>query len=250
MPKVTVFTPVYNRPDSMQCLFESLCAQTSRDFEWIIVDDGSTSPLPSFEADFPIRIFRTPNGGKHRAINFGLRHARGEFFFIVDSDDRLTPDAIQWIVATTAEVAADPTYAGIAGIRISPQGNKIGGGSDFGTINASALDIRYKHHIKGDLAEIYKTALLRQYPFPEFSGEKFCPEALVWNRIALRHILRYCHQPIYICEYRSDGLSAQITRLRHASPHASRLCYSELFHAPVPLRIKLRAALNFLRFAL
>ncbi len=251
MPKITVFTPVYNRPDTMQELFESLCAQTWRDFEWLIVDDGSTPPLSAnYKADFPIRCLRAPHGGKHRAINLGVSHAQGEFFFIVDSDARLPPDALQWVAATAAEVASDPAYAGIAGIRISPQGTKIGGGPDFGTINASALDIRYLHRIKGDLAEIYKTDILRQYPFPEFAGELFCPEALVWNRIARRHILRYCHQPIYICQYRPDGLSARITRLRHQSPRASRLCYSELFHATVPLRIKLRAALNYLRFLL
>jgi glycosyltransferase involved in cell wall biosynthesis len=100
---ITIFTPTYNRAYSLRRLYDSLCKQTSNDFEWLVVDDGSTDDtenlINSFIADgkVDIRYFKQANGGKHRAINFGVREARGELFFIVDSDDQVTPDAVEWI---------------------------------------------------------------------------------------------------------------------------------------------------------
>lgn len=257
MPLITVFTPVYNRAYIIQQLYESLKKQTSKNFEWLIVDDGSSDNIKELvelwmkkEKEFPVRFITQTNGGKHTAINKGVQFAQGEFFFIVDSDDYLTPDAISWIVQTSKGIQYDIGYAGISGIRIHPDGTKIGKGSDFGVINTNALDVRFKHHIDGDLAEIYKTDVLRKYPFPKFENERFCPEALVWNRIARNHKIRYVHKGIYVCEYLSDGLTAKITALRHKSPKASSIYYSELYRERIPLLQKVKAAINFHRFSL
>lgn len=256
MPLITIFTPVYNRAYIIPQLYESLKKQTSKDFEWLIVDDGSSDNIKELvdlwvekEKDFPIRFIFQKNGGKHTAINRGVQLAQGEFFFIVDSDDYLTPDAVSWIIQASKGIQYDIGYAGISGIRIHPDGTKIGGGSDFGVINTNALDIRFKYHIVGDLAEIYKTDVLRKYPFPKYENERFCPEALVWNRIARRYNLRYVHKGIYVCEYREDGLTAKITALRRKSPVTSSIYYSELYREKIPLIQKIKAAINFHRFS-
>lgn len=255
MPFLTVFTPVYNRAYIIEQLYRSLCRQSDKDFEWLVVDDGSTDCIDKLMARFIdeeeicIRYIRQQNGGKHSAINRGVKEAKGEFFFIVDSDDHITEDAITWIRQSSSAIAADNRFAGLSGVRIHPNGSRIGGGEDFGTIDANAIDIRYKHGVRGDLAEVYKTEVLRQYPFPIFEGERFCPEAMVWNRIADKYILRYCHKGIYVCEYLVDGLTAKITRLRRNSPQASMTYYCELYHRPVPLPLKLKSAINFWRFA-
>lgn len=252
---LTIFTPVYNRAYIISQLYESLCRQTCKDFEWLVVDDGSTDNIDKLmnkfisESKINIRYFKQPNGGKHRAINRGVREASGELFFIVDSDDHLTDDAVDWISRTYCPIKTENSLAGLSGIRIRPNGDKIGGGTDFGSIDANALDIRYKYHITGDLAEIFKTDILRVHPFPEFDGERFCPEALVWNRIARTHSLRYCYKGIYVCEYRPDGLTAKITSIRHKSPKASVTFYSELYHSAIPLAQKMKAAINFWRFS-
>lgn len=255
MPFLTIFTPVYNRAFCISRLYESLCRQTRKDFEWIVVDDGSTDNIEelikrfSEEHVIEIQYFRQSNGGKHRAINNGLNHANGDLFFIVDSDDYLTEDTVEWIAATAESIKDDNTFAGFSGIRITPAGVKIGGGKDFGTIDANALDIRYKYGVDGDLAEIYKTDILRQYPFPEFESERFCPEALIWNRIAQSYKLRYCYKGIYVCEYLPDGLTSRIIKIRRESPRASMQFYSELYHLPIGPVLKLKAAINFWRFA-
>lgn len=253
---VTVFTPTYNRAYRLESLYKSLCNQTNDDFEWLIVDDGSTDNTTALvrgwqnEGRVDIRYIYQENGGKHRAINQGLREAKGKYFFIVDSDDYLTTDAIEWIKTTYSEIDNDNSFAGISGVRVYNDGTKVGGGDDFGVIDADALEIRLKYHVKGDMAEIYKTEILRQFPFPEFDNEKFCPEALVWNRIAVQHKLRYVHKGIYVCEYLNDGLTSKIIRIRRNSPLASMMYYSELFHANIALIWKFKAGINFWRFAL
>ena len=256
MPFLTVFTSVYNLAYIISRLYESLCRQTDKDFEWVVVDDGSTDNLYTqistfkSEGKIAMRYFSQSNAGKHTAINRGINEAMGRYFIIVDSDDFLTDDAVEWIRHTAALIDNDKRFAGLSGIRIKPDGSKIGGGGNFGNIDANALDIRLKYGVVGDLAEVFKTDILRQFPFPVFKGEKFCPEAMVWNRIAEKYVLRYCHKGIYVCEYLADGLTAKITRMRRNSPRASMTFYSELYHRPIAAVWKLKAAVNFWRFAL
>lgn len=252
---ITIFTPTYNRAYSLPRLYESLCKQSDSDFEWLIVNDGSTDNtdelVKSYIADNRISInyIVKKNGGKHRAINRGVAEAKGELFFIVDSDDFLTPDAIKAIKHVFAPIKEMESYAGICGLKVYLSGEKVGGECDFDILDCNALDFRYKFHVKGDMAEVFRTEVLKQYPFPEFDDERFCPEALVWNRIALKYKLRYAYQRIYVCEYQPDGLSAKITRIRHQSSQASTLYYSELTQMPVPISIRIKSCINYWRFS-
>lgn len=257
MPFLTIFTPVYNRAYIISHLYQSLCRQTSKDFEWLIVDDGSTDDIESLidgfiaEAKIDIRYYKQPNGGKHRAINRGVREARGELFFIVDSDDYLTDDAVEWILFKSDEIIEDYSFAGISGLRIEPNGNKIGGENDFIQIDADAISIRTKHHVTGDLAEVYKTKILRQFPFPDIPNEKFCSEGLVWNRIAMSGLkLRYCYKPLYICQYLDDGLTFGRVKCRRESPEYSMLLYSELLkNQNISFNDKVKYGILFWRYS-
>lgn len=253
---ITVFTPTYNRAYIIGQLYASLCEQTSGDFEWLVVDDGSTddteNTIRSFidEGKIAIRYIRQTNGGKHSAINRGAAEARGVLFFIVDSDDVLSPDAIEKLSMYYRQIEDDANFAGISGVRINKSGERIGGAFPSAAIDCTALEIRLKYGIKGDLAEAYKTDVLKRYPFPTFDGERFCPEALVWNRIAADRLkLRYTSEPIYVCEYIADGLTAKITRIRMESPKASLLYYAELYGYDIPFLSKVKAAVNYWRFA-
>lgn len=253
---VTVFTPSYNRAYILPKLYESLCKQTSMDFEWVIVDDGSsdgTSELiTNYELQitpFPIRYFRQENAGKHIAINRGVQEAKGELFFIVDSDDQLTEDAVEWIGKTYQDIRGNEQFAGLSGIRVTPDGKRIGGSMNYESLDTDALSLRLIEEIDGDMAEVYRTEVLRQFPFPKVEGEKFCPEALVWNRMAQQYKLRYVNHGIYVCEYLPDGLTAKIVQLRHRSPLTSMMYYSELQHLQIPAGQQLKANINFWRFA-
>ena len=253
---ITVFTPTYNRAHLLVRLYESLCAQQFTDFEWVIVDDGSTDGTASLVQGFiaerriDIKYLSQRNGGKHRAINHGVSQARGELFFIVDSDDSLPADSLQNIADEYVAVRGDGAFGGVAGYMASHSGEEIVQQNVNERYDCTALEIRYQYHIKGDLAEVFRTAVLKEFPFPELANELFCPEALVWNRIAQRYRLRYFHKVIYHRDYLADGLSAKIARIRMDSPIASAIHYSELNSYDIPWGQKLKAAINYWRFRL
>lgn len=256
-PFITILTPTYNRASLLPRLFDSLLRQTNKDFEWIVVDDGSTDDTREVVANlkekcggaFPMDYVYKANGGKHMAINIGAERARGELLFIADSDDLLTDDALETVENSWHDISDDKSFAGIAGLDIAMDTREvIGSGLPQEHIDCNAIDIRYRHHVTGDMKEVFRTEVLREFPFPEFAGERFCPEQLVWFRMARRYRLRYINKPIYIADYQPDGITAGITRARMRNPSASMLTYAELTECPVPFLVKVKAAINFWRF--
>lgn len=256
-PFITILTPTYNRASLLPRLFDSLLRQTNKDFEWIVVDDGSTDDTREVVANlkekcggaFPMGYVYKANGGKHMAINIGAERARGELLFIADSDDLLTDDALETVANSWHDISDDKSFAGIAGLDITMDTREvIGSGLPQEQIDCNAIDIRYRHHVTGDMKEVFRTEVLREFPFPEFAGERFCPEQLVWFRMARRYRLRYINKPIYIADYQPDGITAGITRARMRNPSASMLTYAELTECPVPFLVKVKAAINFWRF--
>lgn len=256
-PFITILTPTYNRASLLPRLFDSLLRQTNKDFEWIVVDDGSTDDTRKVVANlkekcggaFPMGYVYKANGGKHMAINIGAERARGELLFIADSDDLLTDDALETVANSWHDISDDKSFAGIAGLDIAMDTREvIGSGLPQEHIDCNAIDIRYRHHVTGDMKEVFRTEVLREFPFPEFAGERFCPEQLVWFRMARRYRLRYINKPIYIADYQPDGITAGITKARMRNPSASMLTYAELTECPVPFLVKVKAAINFWRF--
>ncbi|MCI6672317.1 MAG: glycosyltransferase family 2 protein [Prevotella sp.] len=253
---ITVFTPSYNRANLLPRLFESLKNQTFKNFEWLIVDDGSTDDTEEVinlfkknNTDFPIIYFKKENGGKHTAINRGVKEARGELFFIADSDDRLPYNALELVLQEFSKVKSDVTIGGIAGLDMDSHTREIiGGGIRFSQMQCNAMEIRYKYGIKGDLKEVFRTSALREFPFPEIEGERFCPEQLIWFRIAQKYKLHYFNKVIYNVEYLEDGLTKRITKARMNSPIATIMTYAEMLDYSVPLKAKIKAAINYWRF--
>lgn len=252
---ITVFTPSFNRASLLPRLYDSLLKQTTGQFEWVIVDDGSTDETARVvnsmisENKLPIIFHTKVNEGKHLAINKGVELANGNLFFIVDSDDFLTEDAIDLILKSYPSVIDNPELAGISFRRGTSETEFIGTQDTFSDFTANYNDFRYRLGYTGDMAEVYKTEILRRNPFPKFEGEKFCPESLVWQRISTKYQMLWTSKIIYICEYQAGGLSDRIFEIRKKSPIATTLCYSELAKASVPFSIKVRAAINYWRFA-
>lgn len=254
---ISVLTPTYNRAALLPRLYESLCAQTYRDFEWIVVDDGSTdgtaAAVDGFrkEATFAVRYIHKDNGGKHTALNLGVSKAKGELTFIADSDDMLLPTSLETVASEWQKVKSDPHIGGVAGLDTNmATGMTIGSGLPCDSIDCNAIDIRYRHHVTGDMKEVFRTSVLREHPFPEIEGERFCPEQLVWFRIAQHYKLHHINRAIYLAEYQSGGITAGITKARMRSPIASAMTYAEMLHYPIPLVQKMKAAINYWRFRL
>ena len=225
--RISVFTPTYNRGHLLERLYRSLQRQSYEDFEWIIVDDGSTddtekkvSAFLSENNPFLIRYIKTENGGKHRAINRGVKEAAGELFYIVDSDDYITDHALESIdrIEKTIPAESKCTFAGVCGLKGFSENECIGKTFDGDIIDATSLQ-REEKGITGDKAEVFYTDVLKRYPFPTFEGEKFITECVVWDKIAHDGLkLRFYNEIIMICNYLPDGLTAQGEALLLRSP--------------------------------
>lgn len=96
MPYFSVIVPVYNRRDEVRDLLESLCAQSSNDFEVILVEDGSTEPCgdiaEAYASRVQVRYFYKSNEGRSIARNYGIGQATGGYFVFFDSDCVIPPD--------------------------------------------------------------------------------------------------------------------------------------------------------------
>lgn len=218
---VTIFTPTYNRAYTLGKLYKSLKEQTCKNFEWLVIDDGSNDNTRELfnqwekeKQDFSIRYYYKKNGGKHRAINYGLEKASGRLFFIVDSDDYITENAIETILSEDNKIQSD--QFNLAGFGFNKGYNEfsiVGDTFEGESIIASSID-RRKHKIKGDKAEIFYTEILKRYKFPEFPNENFITESVVWYKIANDgYMLKWINKIIYICEYLEDGLTKNSSTL-------------------------------------
>lgn len=219
---ITVFTPTYNRGYIIDTLYQSLLRQTSKDFEWIVVDDGSTDDtekyfreLLSRDNPFPVIYQKQTNGGKHRAINRGLQLAQGDLFFIVDSDDYLTDDAVGTLISWYKAIESNERIVAVSGLKANIVSNNAIGGIPKVKEKQGYIDAKNNHRKKfgllGDKAEAYKTDILKKNLFKEFDGENFLSEDTVWNSLALQgYYVRWYSKIIYYCEYLHDGLTKNL----------------------------------------
>jgi glycosyltransferase involved in cell wall biosynthesis len=261
----TVFTPTYNRAHTLSRVYQSLRVQTLRDFEWLVIDDGSRDDTRQLlgawqaEADFPIRYLRQENQGKHVALNRGVEQARGEFFLNLDSDDGCVPQALERFKYHWDEIpnGERPKFSAVTALCMDQHGRLVGSRFPQDVTDSDSLEIRYKFKVKGEKWGFHRTSVLRNFPFP--AGEGYIPEGIVWAAIARQFKTRFVNEPlrIYWVDWVDEaGCSDQITRpgrpaqnafggaLWHQSILNSQIDW--LSYAPEEF---LRSALHFSRFS-
>lgn len=211
---LTVLTPTYNRANELNKLYLSLCKQNDKDFEWMIIDDGSVdnteAVCDSFIKDNHIRIryLKKENGGKHTALNYGIKRVDTIMTIIVDSDDCLTIDAVQEIKRAYKKYKNKDYICGFSFLRKNDEGIINGKRFDKDELVGSLIDVRINgNDASSDKAEVYYSSILKQYPFPEYPGEKFLGEDVVWMRIARQYSMVFINKAIYIGTYLDGGLT-------------------------------------------
>lgn len=239
--KITIFTPTYNRAYILSQLYESLQNQTSKNFEWLIVDDGSNDNTEELVSNwlkeknhFNIQYLKKENGGKQRAINYGLQYAQGELFFNVDSDDYLANDAIEKIIKWEKNVPKSSKICCLAGSVGNLKNEAINPIFDKEYIDCSMLD-RYPRKennylfIGHDRAWVFYTKVHKKYLYPEIKNEKFISEAVVWNRMAKDgYKVRCFNDVIYYLIHRNDGLTNNIRNIYIKNPYGYALWKNEM----------------------
>lgn len=228
MSLVTVITPTYNRAHLLGNLFESLQRQNSRNFEWLIVDDGSTDNTEyvvqrfTESADFSVRYLRKQNGGKHTALNFGIASIDTVLTFIVDSDDTVLPEGIA-VIEQFYDKYKDVEGIGFFAFLKSSMSNGTVLKMPKDEFVGSYIEERIRKNRPGDMAEVFLTKALREFPFPEFPGERFLSEDVVWIPMGMKYKTVFINIPIYQFEYLDDGLTKNDKRHKFQSPLGSMM---------------------------
>lgn len=256
---VTVLTPTFNRGGGLQSLWDSLQKQTVKDFEWLVVDDGSTDGTKDLitqlqeKSDFPIRYIYKSNGGKHTALNVGIQTICSELIFIVDSDDCVTDDAVESILKIHKKYRSQNNICGYAFLRAFPDGKVNGKKFDVDEKIGSYIDVRVNGDDTGaDKAEVFKTHCLKEFPFPEYPNEKFLGEDLVWVRMARKYEMVHINKAIYIGNYLEDGLTNNRRKHNIASPIGCMHRAEEFMESDLKTRYRIKGGLQYIvygRFA-
>lgn len=220
---LTIFTPTYNRAKTLEQTFKSLCRQQFFDFEWLIIDDGSTDntthTVQQFiaQAPFSIRYYQQEHGGKHRAYNHSLALAMGDLFFAVDSDDYLPDGCLITIANCKDKLLHNTRICGIIALKESPD-KKVLGKCFSNNIATTTLQELEKNGCNGERSFVFKTNIARQYPFPIIDGEHFVTESVVYDRIGANWSFLTLNHSLTVCEYHTNGLSSNIYNIMMENP--------------------------------
>ena len=237
MIKLTIFTPTYNRAYILENLYRSLQRQTCHDFEWLVIDDGSTDDTRTLiegwmqeQNAFPIRYYYFENSGKPAEINRALELARGELFFTVESDDLLTPNAVELILRWETTIPRDSRFCAFAGSDGDMEGvptNPIFG-KPWVDATFFERDPQSPDFIGYDRPWVFYTEIHRKYKYPSFPGEKFITEAVAWNRMANDgHKIRCFDDVVYLWEHQEDGYTNSIADVFRRNPRGYALWQKE-----------------------
>jgi glycosyltransferase involved in cell wall biosynthesis len=258
MPLVSVLTATYDRAHTLPRLHDSLREQTFRDFEWVVVDDGSQDDTDrtiagwAKDSSFPIRYEWQANRGRHAALNRGVQLAAGRYCAMIDSDDWYRPNALERMVATWESIPAErrASFANVEGLCEYPDGRLVGMPFPADVFDSDVFEIVERHGCTGDTKGMYRRDVLAAFPAPTDLG--YVTAALVWNRIAARYETRFVNE-VWACNgYEPGGMTGRELELTLGSPRASRIFWAEYAAMPrrIPTRKRVRAHANYVRHSL
>lgn len=251
---LTILTPSYNRGELLKQLYKSLIKQTVSDFQWLIIDDGSTDETRNIvkklkeEKIIQIDYYYKENGGKHTAINFSHNYIKGKYVVIVDSDDLLTNDAVETIVSYWNKYGDDEEISGI----VFQRGDKKNGIKMDNRISGeyiSTMANEINRGMKGDHCETVRTDRLKSFLFPVYPNENFIAEAAMWYSITKNYKVVYCDKVVYLCEYLQDGLTKS-GRILHIKNARGCMWHASVFlNSDFNLKIKIKNAMLYACYA-
>ena len=257
MKTITVVTPTYNRANELEKAFNSLKEQTEKDFEWLVIDDGSTDNTEDVirnfkeETNFDISYYKQDNQGKHIALNIAFKKVKTELLMILDSDDCLTRTAIEEILLIHNKYKDNDKVAAYVfqkGKSNAPTGRitQVFKKEEF-IDNYNTYIINKE--IKGDKEEVFKTKILKNYSYPQYLGEKFVGEGVLWSKISHNYDMVFCNKIIYLCEYLDGGLTKSGRSFRMKNPQGGKYHAEEYLDKRYKNKIRIKNAILYLVYS-
>jgi glycosyltransferase involved in cell wall biosynthesis len=234
-PFITVFIPAYNRAALLPLALASVDQQTFRDFEVVVVDDGSTDDTRAVAQEwiarnrFPLRYIHQENQGMHASHNTAIAHARGLLTMRLDSDDTLLPQALEHIHRRWQAIpdADKPRFAGISGLCLNDDGTISGEPYPREVVDSDYLEIFTLCRMNGERREALRTEVWREFPYPRIDGERRLRSTLVLRRMAHRYKMRFVNDVLQVNRHAVGGITANRFRYRMLYPKGQRLYYLE-----------------------
>lgn len=254
--RLTVFTPTYNRAYTLPRLFKSLQNQTNKNFDWLIIDDGSTDNTKELvkalklKAKFQVSYIFKENEGKHSAINLMLDMIDSELVAIVDSDDYLSNDAVETILVDYRVIKDIEEVKSIYYLDSDFDGNIVGHtfAEDRTIRNANQYFIN--SGVKGDKFIVFKSKALKTFRFPVFETEKFIGETAVWIPLQRNSKSYFRNEAIYRCQYLEDGISKAGKKIRLESPLGGMFNSKVYIENDITLTLKFKNTILYICYGL
>jgi len=252
---ITVFTPTYNRRERLRNLYESLKSQSYQDFEWVIVDDGSTDDTLKYlekiqrENAISIRFISQSNSGKHIAFNKGIELARGSMFICVDSDDTLVKNALERIHFFEEKYKKTRSICGFCFLKGYNENQPITARYKEYEFIENYNEYIINQGFIGDKCEVFYTDVLKNYSFPKLGNESFLSEGFLWSKIGKEYDYVFVDEILYLCEYLEGGLSKSGRKLRIQNPYAGMYHAYEYLDSCYCLKVRAKNMLLFLTYS-
>lgn len=223
MKTITVFTPTFNRAHLLPRLYDSLCKQTSGDFSWLIIDDGSSDGTQELvkqwqaEKKIEIEYHYKENGGMHTGHNVAYKRIKTELNVCIDSDDYMPKDAVEKIVRFWNDLEDKQNYSGFVGLDVTEDGAIIGTKIPEDLKRGSYLNL-YKS-VTGDKKFVLVTEEVKKYPlYPEYKNEKLVPLGILYIMMGEEKDFAFTNDVYCVVEYQEDGSTNSIFKQYRESP--------------------------------
>lgn len=216
---LTIFTPAYNRGDKLRQTYLSLESQIYTEFEWLIIDDGSSDDTEKViselmkKSSMNIRYYKKENGGKHTAHNMAVDLAKGKYFMCLDSDDYLENNSIEALIYKIKQCGSQE---GIIAYKCDQ--NRVLLSEKFPQEMSvpNIYSLNQEYNCMGEFVFVFPTELLKKNKFPIFAGERFLTESVLYDKINCR--MNLLEKVIEVCEYQTDGLSNNLNEIMKKNP--------------------------------
>ncbi len=252
--RITVFTPTYNRAYTLPKLYQSLLDQTNKDFVWLIVDDGSTDDTGSMvtrwkaEQKIAIEYVFQENQGKSMAHNLGVKMTKTELFTCVDSDDYLVDSAIAEILACWD--SAQEANVGILAFKRTASESLTRFTRAHSETHSTLRNAYSNLGLTGDTMLIFRTSVISKYEFPRFEGERFVPEAYLYDLIDQDGSLILLEKALYVAEYLDDGYTKNMARLLKRNPKGYLAYINQRLRLETALRERAADTIRYIAMAI
>lgn len=249
MSLITIFTPTYNRGYILPKLYDSLCRQTDTDFEWLIIDDGSTDNTREcieswiLENKIKITYFFQNNSGKMKAHNFAINNINTKWFMCIDSDDFIIDTCIEKIKGAISCTESE-LCSGIVAYRAKDEYENLSG-NEFPKCDYTSLKNIYINGYKGETTLVFKSKIIKKYSFPDIEGEKFMTEAYIYDQMDQVYKLYVLPEILTISDYMQDGYTRNIHKVYFDNPVSMMIYYDQAYNFENKFVKKLKIAGNF-----